>query len=246
LRRARQSDDWRFHAAQQACPLSSVSVAGRAFALDALRVAMQPDDVREVIDIRVHHPDIGASDEGARARVTFTALDAALGEDAVERWLGTVEPSVEPTDSASTLAELAREVSALAGRATGIRWEVVRGEVDNKPMTATINRALKRLDHLALQLHVRVDIDMAKPNELGLCTSDEALALEALEAELSSRLGVHGVVCARETHSGHRIIHLHASAQAGALIDAWKRTANREVAVLSSPDPHWEVLRRWA
>jgi hypothetical protein len=239
--------DWEFRAARQPRDVSdeSVSVGERSLTLDPLRASVREDESRQVVDVVLYHPEFGDIEEALRARVAFVGLDAALGEDNVERWIGTVATAVEPLDEPTTLSQLATTVSELAERASGEHWTAVRGDVDGKPMIGTVNRAIKSLDHLSLDAHIRIDIPLDHANERGLAGSQESFELHSLERNLIETLAGHGVLIARETNRGHRVLHFHADASAGAIVDTWKRQSPRNIAVLSSPDPNWDILRRW-
>ena len=54
-----------------------------------------------------------------RTTATFLALDGALGEDGVERWMGSVEAAADAPAGARPIAELRAATDALAKAATG-------------------------------------------------------------------------------------------------------------------------------
>ncbi len=241
---------WEFYASRQprAGDPRELAVGGHDLRLAELTAKWWVDDAREVINLIVHHPGFSDLDDPQRAHVTFVALDDLLGEDGVELWLGTVEIAIEPPSVARPLAELRPAVVQLEQDATGEHWVSRQGDVGGAPLVVTVNRALKCVRHLALDQHARVDIRLREPNKLGLARKDEALALEKREAELREELGDRAVFIGRETHRGHRVLHLHVADSEGARdrIEAWKRRGSgREIAVLIQPDPRWEVLRRW-
>jgi len=241
---------WEFYAARQprAGDARELTLGGHDLRLGELSVKWSVDDSREVINLVVHHPRFRDLDEPHRAHVTFVALDDLLGEDGVELWLGTVElATVQPAET-RPLAELRQAVVKLEQDATGERWVSRQGDVNGSPVVVTVNRAIKCICHLALDQHARVDIRLLEPNKLGLARGDESLELEKREAELREELGDRAVFIGRETHRGHRVLHLHAadSENVRNRIEAWKRRGpDRETAILIQPDPRWEVLRRW-
>jgi hypothetical protein len=243
-------DLWEFYAARQprAGDARELKVGGHVLRLDELTAQWCVDESREVINLVAHHPRFSDLDEPHRAHVTFVALDDLLGEDGVELWLGTVELTTVPPSGARPLNELRAVVVKLEQEATEERWTSRQGDVDGSPVVVTVNRALKCVRHLALDQHARVDIRLLDPNKLGLARGDEALELEKREAELREELGDRAVFIGRETHGGHRVLHLHTanSENVKDRIEAWKRRGpDRETAILIQPDPRWEVLRRW-
>ena len=59
---------------------------------------------------------------------------------------------------------------------------------DGRPVFVTLNAALKRIDHLACDHHVAIDLALLDPTEEGLTTDEEAEQLNALEDELAPLL----------------------------------------------------------
>ena len=111
------------------------------------------------------HPGFGAMPEQMRGMATFIALDRILGEDTVQRWLGAVFTSVEPLEKGAPFGVLLEALGHLSRDATGERFTSLRGEApDGQPMFATINLALKWIDHLACDTHVAVDVALLAVN----------------------------------------------------------------------------------
>ena len=244
------ADDWAFYPARPALTDlgdRAPQVAGRSWRLGDITVGLREDEIREVLDVILYHPDFADLEETSRAQLAFVALDAALGEDGVERWIGLVTTSPTPPTAAVPLAELPLTTAEMSQRASGERWVVLRGRVDRKPLIVTINRAIKSIDYLSLDAHIRIDVELRRPNDRGLARSDEAVELNDLEEDLLRQLRDHAVRIARETHRGHRVVHLHAAEHgpAVAIIDSWRRSTNRNVGMLVHPDPRWAILHRW-
>lgn len=243
---------WEFHAARQPHrgPGLKLSIDGHDVALDELAAGATVDESREVIDLELHHPVFAdIEDEELRARIAFIGLDTLLGEDRVERWLGAIELARERPDDAVTLAELRGQVDALARRATGDRWSLLRGERDGLSLHAAVSTAIKRVDHLELDTHVELAIPIVEPHEeTGLPDAEENSLLGDMELDLVERLGKRAVLIAHETWNGTRTIHLHMdpSREVIAAIDAWRADhPDRAIEVTRKHDPRWEILSRW-
>jgi hypothetical protein len=218
------------------------------FLLDEFRILAVEDDVRERLDVRVYHPAFSGTTEAIAGSATFIALDGALGEDEVERWLGDIERSRDPLPGATELGGLRERVTAFGSRATGERWVLLEGKrPSGQPALATVNRALKRVEHLLLDTHYTVTLPVLRPTPGGLPDGVEHEELVALEDGLFADLGPDAVRIARETFEGKRLVHLHASATGPVpdRLERWCRAQAREVELSAADDPDWAVLRRW-
>jgi hypothetical protein len=226
-----------------------LTIDGATAALGELSFAVEEDGSTERIHVRAHHPAFATlEDEDLCARILFLGLDGLLGEDGVERWIGGVEVSRTPIEGAVPYLALRARVDELSRKATGFKGAILKGERDGRPIFITLNRALKRVDHLLLDMHVTVDVALLTPTADGLTTSDEAATLNAMEDGLFAALGDHAVSIGRETCDGLRTLHLHVTegGPARAIIDRWAaRHAERAVSVETRMDPRWDVLRRW-
>jgi hypothetical protein len=82
---------WEYHPARQASPSSLAAVLefdSQRLSLAELMFDLHVDNDRDVIDTVVFHPSFATMPSGARNQVGFLALDWALGEDGVTRWIG--------------------------------------------------------------------------------------------------------------------------------------------------------------
>jgi len=111
--------------------------AGRAGVADVLvRRLAAP------IDLEVQHPAFPALDEQTRAQVGFIALDTILGEEEVERWIGSLSWSASAPTATVTPDGLRAEVERLrAAEPTG-EWALLRGD----EVVAVAARPLRPVD----------------------------------------------------------------------------------------------------
>jgi len=245
-------NNWEYYPARQAFPRPSVKlVDAGGVIIDAanVKIGCEIDAVREVVDVNFSHPALMKLDERQRSRAALLTLDNLLGEDGVERWLGRITTSVEPIPGGKPVEELAAAVDGLKRVATGERFAIADGKTrDGQPFVATINLAVKRIDHLLMDEHLTISIMLLDPTPQGLTTSEEAGALNALEDELTASLGHDGVYIGRETGDGRRTIHFHVAAVGPAELRAraWaRRHSEPRIEIALRHDPSWEVLRRW-
>lgn len=229
-------------------PDSALEFEGVEFDQRGFQVALETDESRERVHVKVHHPAFDGSPK-LQAMATFITLDNVFGEDEVERWIGEVELADAPIPDATDLGRLGEALGALREVATGERFAVLRGELpDGKPVFVTANLAVKRVDNLLMDMHIQMSFPLHDPTPEGLTAEAEADELNALEDVLCRSLGRDAIYIARETHSGSRILHFHAAAAGPALarIDQFCREdADRNVDVETALDPSWEILRRW-
>jgi hypothetical protein len=163
--------------------------------------------------------------------------------------VGAITPSVDPIADGRPLDALRDAVDQLKKTATGERFAILKGKAaDGQPMVATINLALKRVDHLLMDEHLTVTFPLSDPTPQGLTTPEEAEVLNKLEDELLAALGHNAVYIGRETGQRQRVLHFHV-ATAG---PAEERTRNwakqpreRRAVIRAEYDPRWQVLRRW-
>ncbi len=226
----------------------ALRMGGHDIAFDEAVVDAQLDEARRRIHVGVHHPAFATMDEQMRGSATFIMLDSVLGEDEVERWVGAVEPRTECPDSGLSLGELPAAIEMLR-RLEGGTFSLLRGETgEGRPVFATIDLGIKRVDHLLFDWHYEVEIPLREPDGNGLTTRDEAEALDAAEDVLLRRLGKDAVYIGRETREGRRVLHLHAAGpgRAGPVLDEWV-SANEAwpIEVRARMDPSWDVLARW-
>ena len=252
LRGALPDETWEFYPARQGSEVGasmSLRIAEFDLKLDEMRFAVEHDDNRELVNLIVDHPGFAdIDDDSLKTRIAFIALDNTLGEDDVERWVGSVVVAEGALDQSIPLTALRAHVDQFAAKATGDRWALLSGSFDGAPVFVSTNTAIKRIDHLLLDTHVTLSITLANPTEEGLPTDEEAAALDAMEDALIAQLGKEAVFIGRETSRGQRELHLHVmeGGPAAAIIARW-RAQHPGVHIESSveSDPQWEILRRW-
>lgn len=240
---------WEYHAARQRRDGGSIEMEGVDIDRDDFVVSYEVDENRERIDATYFHPRFADLPEERHSTVLFLLLDSALGEDGVERWLGTIEPATEAPEGAVPFEQFLAAVAELERTATGNSFSLLQGETDEgAPLFVTCNMALKRIDHLLHTVHVAVDLAILDQNPQGLTTQADADVLNALEDELSAELGTHAVYFGRETTPGHRLMHWFTpdDSPAERIIAAWShRHPERRPQVAVTRDPTWEFTKRY-
>jgi hypothetical protein len=253
LRAAPAADGaWEFHPAKRGAPALSdarLQIAEHTVPLGDMRFTVTIDPNRELMNVTSFHPAFAAMPDDMRGMTTFISLDRILGEDTVERWLGGIRTSVEPLEKGGPFAMLAEAVGILARGATGERFTTLEGQApDGRPMFATVNMALKRINHLACDTHVAVDVALVAPTPEGLPSDDDAEALNDIEDELEELITGEAAYFGRETVHGRRALHWFVAPDhpIRPQLEAWAaQHADRDVHLTWAPDPRWATADRF-
>ncbi len=244
------ADRWVFHPARVPVPLEPFRLGEVEIDPEAIRLTLTGDDVFEQVDVIVWHPRFDDLPEPLRLQIAFRVLDAALGEDSVERWIGIVDAVVEPPANGVPASALAREVAEFAAGFTGESFELVEDrDLDGRPELLTVNRAFKRIDHLFHDLYVEVDLPYLGDERTELPTDSELAELEGLEDEVDELLGDSAAFFARSTGGGRRRLHWYAvpDPRIEARLEDWRaRHSEQPIAIWLELDPEWTAQERWS
>lgn len=263
-------DAWEFHPARMAKPqfeTSKLEIGGYTLALSEYRVGCREDRVSERFHLRMWHPEHPEMLRELQGEVVLVVLDGIFGEDDVERWIGSIElveelpvpgeleipvgpdGPLEGEEEVITLTELKARVKDLAERATRERFCLLDAPGEGGlPMTAGINMALKRIDHLHAELHLEVAVTLKDPTEVGLAGLEEVEALSELEEELRDELGPDVAYLGKVTYDGRCVHHFFVpeSSSVPGRAEAWRaRHPDREIEVTLSADPTWSVQQQF-
>jgi hypothetical protein len=228
---------------------TTLTLEGHDLEFSEMQVAFAVDPGREVVDVDCFHPAFASMTEDLRGKATFLLLDGAFGEDAVERWFGGIGASATLPDGAGPAAELTAAVAELARTATRERFSILKGkDREGRPIVATLNTALKRIDNLSCDHHVAVTLMLLDPRPDGLTTAAEADDLNAIEDQLGGVVAGRGVYFGRETRRGQRVMHYFAADDAALRreLEAWAAGQRaRGARVEWRADPTWEARARF-
>lgn len=239
---------WEYHPARQASPASLANVlefGAHKLNLRELTFDLRVDDDRQVIDTVVFHPAFGKMPPAARNQVGFLALDWALGEDGVTRWIGGFHTSITRPAAGLPADGLIETVEALASRASKPRWALLRGERDGVVVLASLAIPAKWIDHPLMDQHLAVGLPFGDQTSEGLPTPDSLDQLRELEEGLTPVLPPHALLVAHETTRGVRTLHLYADSDDRTLpelvrtaVSGWPR-ATVDVGL----DAGWRTIR---
>jgi hypothetical protein len=236
---------WEYHPSRQAGPLGKLVIAGAEVDLAGMHAVTSWDETRERLAVRLWHPAFEALPERARHQVAFLFLDNLVGEDQVERWVGTID--VDPAAQAGrTPDELRAELERRSGEATGEQWALLQGD-DGRGgvMIVRLNASLKRIDHPFADKHLAVSV------ERGLDVADDKAqndAIAAAEEELEGLMAGLATEAAHVTDRKRRLTHF-VCEDGDPALEAARDWADRHrqwgTKATLRPDPHWEFRRSY-
>jgi hypothetical protein len=243
---------WEFHPARPGAPGlftdARLQMAEHTVALAEMRFAVTLDPHRELMNVTCFHPAFAAMPEDMRGAATFISIDRILGEDTVQRWLGGIRTSAEPLENGAPFAMLLEAVGLVARDATGERFANLQGQTpDGRPIIVTANLALKRIDHLACDTLLAVDVALLDPTPDGTPNDADADALSDLEDELEEMITGDAAYFGRETAHGRRALQWFVAPDhpVRPALEAWAaRHPDRDVRVTWTPDPRWAAADR--
>jgi len=241
-------ETWSYRSVRAADPSSFESVLeldGHKLELAQIRYGVTVRREDRQIDVVCYHPLFAGLPDDVKGQITFLTLDWAVGEDAVEIWLGEITwTGVEPADP-QTPADLRRAVDTVA--AVEDSWALMQGQRrDGTPLLATAASPLRPARWPRFDLYVPIRLPYQRYNE-GQFPVDESLtALRRFEDELGIAIGANGTLVAHETSGRLRTLHYYVDSQTNARAELESRLPQwREGRASTDPrlDPAFDEVR---
>jgi hypothetical protein len=207
-------DTFEFHPARQADPGvldSTMRMDGATLDLADLRFGFAVDPDRDQAEVTVYHPVFPDLTDEVRGQISFLSLDWLLGEEGVERWVGTVEFGGAPPSDAQPAAQLKAAVDRLAAEENDAVWALMSAEADGKPLLACAQQPLVPVRFPRFDTHVAVTLPYRLANDGGLPVDLSLEALRDKEDQLTDLLDGDnaGTLLAHETTQGVRVLHFY-------------------------------------
>jgi hypothetical protein len=221
------------HASRIAGNLDAVlRMNDREFAFADLRFAVSVDEPRRELDLEVQHPAFASLEERERAQAGFIALDTILGEEEVERWIGSLEWSREAPSAQVTPLGLREHVARLRSAEPSGEWALMRSD----DAVAVAARPLRPVDHpfhdLLCELQARPvdhDLSVLQDNE------------EALAREFAARAFHAASLTQGDLRTA--FVYVDADTSTSRELESWAQ--ERGYSTTFSLDPAWEAVRRF-
>lgn len=238
-------ETWEYHATRQPSYgdlATNLKLDGREVDLKDLVATVEIEEDLAEVDVTIHHPAFAELGEAVAQRVAFLALDWLLGEEGVERWIGTIDVAEERPPNAAAFRSIVDAVHDLE-REEQIEWVVLSAEDDDGlPIRVTAARPLKPVEHPLLDTHVSITLRVEGRGD-GMPDEDELSTLLALEDDLEGELGDDALLAAHVTHAGERTFELYVDGMSEAP-ERLRRWAHDHGAGFDiEHDPAWDAVR---
>jgi hypothetical protein len=242
------SATWEYAPARGADPrafTAELTFEGHPLAMAAVGFSATIDEERRRVDVAVFHPQWGSLEDQTRYQVAFLALDWALGEDDVERWVGEITvPTSRPPGNAGR-EELIASIRGLADLRDLDSWGIAQGELGDNPMVATVRTGVRWIDHPTFDLHQQVVVPYEGDEDRWPTSADHDY-LDGIQDELDAALGSRGIVLARLTIQGSRAFQLYSDSEDQNITAAIRRIAKSHRGKhMTKLDPAWTRSRNF-
>jgi hypothetical protein len=239
-------ETWEYHPARQASlspRMVMMDLNGCKLDIRKLMFGLHVDG--DLIDAVVFHPGFAAMSPEARDHVGFLALDWALGEDDVTRWIGELDTTSKRPAAAVPASGLIEAVKALARQAGEPRWSLMQGHRDGAVVLASLALPAKWVNHPLLDLHITMTLPFAEQTQPGLPGPGALDRLRDFEVRLTGWLPPHVRLLAHETTRGTRTFHLYGDSDDPTLVQQARDLASGWpcATVGARLDPGWRAIR---
>ncbi len=220
-----------FHPARIASPNAPtmvMSIDGARYEFADLRFDVDYDAQGEQLDVEVQHPGFAPLSDDERAQVGYVALDNLLGEEEVERWLGSIDFGDEVYAHDGPLQLRDRVAELRTDKADAGTWVVLKGGTG----IAIAARPLRPVDHPYFD---ELCVLSAPPDDLP--------ALQNNEEEIAARFAERAFHAVSLTEAGLRIAFVYVDADDGTgdELCEWARERGYEAA--RRINPGWDAIR---
>jgi hypothetical protein len=224
-----------------------LEVNGRVIAFKDVVITARREGLR--IPVAVYHPVFPDVDNGTRLTITYLALDAVLGEEDVECWVGEVTATESaPLDAfpLKWLRGLVRDLKAEHTTPDGEpHYVMFQGNGADGPLVAMAQVPLAAATAPELDTHVAVFLPYLSTNDSGLPSPGSLDALRRLEDSLTLDLEDRGRLVAHQSSAGTRVLHVYVDGTTDAadrVRAAAQRWTEGSAAVTVTHDPGWEMV----
>lgn len=199
------------------------------------------------LDVTVYHPVFTAVPAEVRGQIAFLCLDAALGEETTELWIGEIDWALEEPAGSSPLAELPAMLALVTQEYAPegkMGWLVAEARTPHGPMLVRCLNRLSPVQAPDLDHHVAITAEFRAGTSAGMPGPRDESDLADLERALSAAVDGVGQVVAVQTGGGSRTFHVYADNKGADDLKTKVRTfSGARVRVHAALDPSWDAVR---
>jgi hypothetical protein len=240
---------WRFSCYRPADPGAfegQLQLESARIDMQQTRFAYECDDEAARVHVTVCHPEFSALNEDSQLQAVFVALDRALGEDEVIRWVGAVETADTSPEDAVSAAGFRSAVCDFAD-AHRIPERILMQDtvVGGLPRFTATTVPMRAIDFPLYDQHIAVTLRYDPDGPTRLPDRMVLMRLQQFETDLEARLAGRAVLAGHQTWDGHRVVHVYAdpatdtAGQLSASPPAWQDGPS---SLDVSFDPGWDAV----
>ena len=242
-------DAWSFGDLRLPTPDAAVEIGGQTYLIDECLVSIRAGI--SLVHVTVYHPSIVMSSTNSK-KIAYLLLDALLGEEAMELWIGSVDGVPDPDPGSVPFYLLRDEVERMAqgfaAKGGERQWQIIESR---QPAGPTIVSVAPPLDPIVAPLsteHVVATVEYTDQVEQGMPGPAALEKLRDLEDLLLNRFAEHEWLVAVETGSGRRSFHIYRDPTAATRtpLDRWLATwTDGPTGLHAEHEPDWDYVQRY-
>lgn len=240
---------WSFGDLLPATPDVPVEIGGQVYRIEECLVSIRTG--MSLVHVTVYHPSMAMSSTPSK-KTAYLLLDALLGEEATELWIGSVDGVPDPDPGSVPFYLLRDEVERFARSFTpenGERhWQILAARQPSEPAVVSVVPPLDSITAPLSTEHVVATVEYSDQIEQGLPGPDAREKLRDLEDLLLGRFADHERLVAVETGAGLRRFHLYRDPTAATRtpLDRWLATwTGGPTELQSHHDPAWSKVQQF-
>lgn len=189
---------------------AAIEFGGHRVEIGETRFDVRFDEHDLEVSLTVFNPALASITQQQREEICFVICDAVLGEDAVERWVGSIDIGSHPSQTPVPAEALAEIIAELELRNPKPRWALFEATTPEGGRRVVRSlQPIKRAAYPLFDLYGVVTVSFGSERADGMPQGKTVDNLEALERSLGAALGPDGVLVAVETTSQTRKLYLY-------------------------------------
>ncbi|MDO5066689.1 MAG: hypothetical protein Q4D96_05380 [Propionibacteriaceae bacterium] len=237
---------WSYTDLKQPKASAVLRFAGHDLDFNDARVVIDQDHTK--VHLEVWHPIFAKVDEQLRLQLTFLMLDAAVGEERIELWVGGVDAAEEEPEGAVPLSQVQRAIDDLRGSFLSEDgepcWSVMQGEGPDGLLLARVRIPLSSMVNPVWETHVGITRHYPDGGS-GFPGVEDQEVNGRIEDQIMAALGADGVLQAVETGGGRVLWHCFIDPLTAVAARLQEIAHGNGAKITVEPDPEWEAVQRF-